>query len=111
MRIIQMLPELTPGDAVSNDARAIRDILREAGYDSDICAERVHPRLPAGEGKEIRLMPELAPEDLLIYHGSTGDPLNRMVFSFGGRKILQYHNITPPRFFSGYSRDFPCLLR
>ena len=103
MRIIQMLPELTPGDAVSNDARAIRDILREAGYDTEIYAERVHPRLPEGEGKEIRLMPELAPEDLLIYHASTGTRLNFEVPSFGGRQMMVYHNITPPHFFRWYN--------
>ena len=103
MRIIQMLPELTPGDAVSNDARAIRDILREAGYDTEIYAERVHPRLPEGEGKEIRLMPELVPEDLLIYHASTGTVLNFEVPSFGGRQMMVYHNITPPHFFRWYN--------
>ncbi len=103
MRIIQMLPELTPGDAVSNDARAIRDILRAAGYDTEIYAERVHPRLPEGEGKEIRLMPELVPEDLLIYHASTGTRLNFEVPSFGGRQMMVYHNITPPNFFRWYN--------
>ena len=41
------------------------------------------------QGKEIRLMPELVPEDLLIYHASTGTVLNFEVPSFGGRQMIK----------------------
>ena len=105
MRIIQILPSLSPGDAVGNDTRAIRDILREAGYETEIYADWVDPRLPEREGRNIRLMPEVAKEDLLIYHASTGSRLNFEVPSFGGRQIMIYHNITPPHFFRWYNYE------
>ena len=104
MRIIQLLPTISFGDAVSNDALAIRRMLTEMGCDTALYAEHIEPRL-SGEGILPREdMGEVADSDLLIYHGSTGDPLNLKVPGIGGRKILRYHNITPSHFFSGYSR-------
>ena len=103
MRIVQILPALSPGDAVGNDTRAIRDILREAGYETEIYADFVDKRIQEGEGREIRFLPELAKEDLLIYHASTGTRLNFEVPSLGGRQIMVYHNITPPHFFRWYN--------
>jgi len=103
MRIIQILPELTQGDAVGNDARAIRDALREEGYETEIRAGWVDPRLQEGEGKDLRQMPALGDEDLLIYHASTGTDLNFQLSSMGGRKVMIYHNITPSRFFRWYN--------
>ncbi len=103
MRIIQMLPTLSFGDAVGNDTRAIRDILREAGYDTAIYAADVDHRLKAGEGFWLKDMPKLTDEDLLIYHGSTGSQLNFSLMEYGGRKVMVYHNITPPEFFRWYN--------
>ena len=105
MRIVQLLPTMAFGDAVSNDTAAIRQLVSEMGYDTAIYASNVDPRLPKGTAVHWKKMPELRDSDLLIYHGSTGDPLNRMVSSFGGRKMMIYHNITPPSFFRGYSRE------
>ena len=105
MKIVQMLPTMSFGDAVSNDAAAIRQMIREMGYETEIYAENIDERLPEGSVKPMLTMPELAEEDLLIYHGSTGDPMNLWVPSIGGRKIMRYHNITPPEFFREYSED------
>ena len=103
MKIIQLLPTMSFGDAVSNDTLAIRQMIREMGIETENYAENIDNRLPAGSVKPMREMPELEDEDLLIYHGSTGDPLNMWVPRLGGRKVMRYHNITPPEFFRGYS--------
>ena len=105
MRIVQILPELSPGDAVSNDTRAIRDILREAGYETEIYAGKVNPRMPENEGKPLDRLPALTDGDLLIYHASTGTPLNFDVPGLGGRQVMVYHNITPPGFFRWYNYE------
>ena len=105
MRIVQILPSFSPGDAVGNDTRAIRDILRDAGYETDIYADWVDKRLPESEGKDIRFMPKLTEEDLLIYHASTGSRLNFDLPSLGGRQMMIYHNITPPHFFRWYNHE------
>ena len=105
MKIIQLLPTMSFGDAVSNDTLAIRQMIREMGIETENYAENIDDRLPAGSVKPMREMPELEDEDLLIYHGSTGDPLNMWVPRLGGRKVMRYHNITPPEFFRGYNEQ------
>ena len=105
MRIVQLLPTMSFGDAVSNDAAAIRKMLSDMGHETAVYASNIDPRLPEGSVLHWKKMKDLHAGDLMIYHGSTGDPLNRMVPSLGGRKIMVYHNITPSSFFHGYSRQ------
>jgi len=103
MRVVQVLPEFYRGDAIGNDTRAIRDILREAGYDTMIYALKADPRLPVEEWRDVSEMPALAEEDILIYHASVGSELNARLPSFGGKKVMVYHNITPGQFYYRYS--------
>ena len=104
MRIIQLLPTMSFGDAVSNDAAAIRQMILEMGYETGIYAGSVDLRLPAGSAFPLRELKATTEEDLLIYHGSTGHLLNLWIPQMKGKKMLIYHNITPPRYFRGYSR-------
>lgn len=103
MRMIQVLPTIAFGDAVGNDALAIRDIISEMGYETGIYAENIDTRLPADTAKRIDSIPALQPDDILIYHASTGTQLNFDLPKFGGKQVMIYHNITPPEFFEGYS--------
>jgi len=103
MKVLQILPTIAFGDAVSNDAVAMKDTLRRAGYATDIFAENIDSRLAAGVARKIDEMPRLHPDDIIIYHLSTGTPLNYKVAEFGCRKLLVYHNVTPGRFFDEYS--------
>ena len=103
MRIIQLMPTLSFGDAVSNDARALEQILREAGHETGIYAENIDPRLPKDACRRADRMPRLSGKDLLIYHGAIGTELNFRLPELGGKQMMVYHNITPPRFFRGYS--------
>ena len=103
MRVVQLIPALAPGDAVSNDTVAIHGILEGEGYETGIFADSVDPRLPAGIARPVGELPALNDDDLLIYHAATGAPLNFRLPEFGGKKVVVYHNITPPAFFHGYS--------
>lgn len=105
MKVIQLLPTISYGDAVGNDTLAIRDILREMGYETGIYAENIDPRLPAGTAVRFEKFPDLADDDVIIYHGSTGTDLNYKLPMLGGRKMMIYHNITPPAFFRPYAPD------
>ena len=105
MKIIQLLPTMSFGDAVSNDAAAIRRMLSDMGYETAVYAANIDPRLLEGSVLHWREMRNLQADDLVIYHGSTGDPLNSMIPSLGSRKMMIYHNITPADFFRGYSRQ------
>ena len=103
MKIIQLLTRMAFGDAIGNDTLAIRDFIREKGYETAIYAESIDARLPAGTALLCYRMPPLEKEDILLYHASTSTPLNTDLLSYGGKKAMIYHNITPPKFFSGYS--------
>ena len=45
MKILQIMPTVSFGDAVSNDARAISKVMTEMGYKNYIYAENVDPRV------------------------------------------------------------------
>lgn len=105
MKIINMIPILAFGDAVGNDALAVHNCLKKAGYDSIVAADYVDERL----GRDIAVSTEdlsfVEPEDIVIYHLSTGHRLNSRFGALNCRKIVKYHNITPPDFFFGYNKE------
>lgn len=103
MKIFQILTTITIGDAVSNDTLAMHEILKSMGYDARIYAENVDFRIKKGPAKLIGKMPEIKPEDIVIYHLSTGTELNYEFAKMNGRKVMVYHNITPPHFFDRVS--------
>lgn len=100
-----MLPTISYGDAIGNDARAVRKLLSDMGYETSIYAENIDQRLPSGTARSVDEMPEFSEDDVVIYHGSTGTKLNTRLREIGGRKVMIYHNITPPEFFSPYSAE------
>ena len=111
MRIIQLLPTLSFGDAVGNDALEVDRAIRKKGIETAIYAENIDRRLPAGTAQPYNRFPKLSPEDIILYHASTGTRLNYELPGLGGRKAMIYHNITPPKFFRPYSPVAEALCR
>ena len=70
MRIIQLLPTLSSGDAVGNEALAIDRAIRKKGIETAIYAENIDRRLPAGTAQPYDRFPKLSPEDIILYHAS-----------------------------------------
>ena len=100
MRVFQLLPTLARGDAVSNDAVALRGLLAQQGVYSHIYAERWSDGLDAeGLVRPAASLPHLLADDVLIYHLSTGSALNEQLSGMRCRKVCVYHNITPPEYF------------
>ena len=104
-RFIQLLPTAAFGDAVGNDALAIHRIMCEYGPEPEMYAENIDPRYPLKTVRRTSEMPALSDADVLIYHASTGTDLNLAIRGMPGKKILIYHNITPPLYFEEYSAD------
>ena len=103
MRVIQLLPTLAYGDAVGNDTIAIKNILLNMGFETQIYAESITPSLLEKRiGASITQLPKVDRDDVIIYHLSTGSELNYKLAELKGRKIIVYHNVTPPEFFQGY---------
>lgn len=103
MRIIQLLTTLSFGDAIGNDTLALKGAIRNMGYETEVYAENIDKRLPAGSGLEIAKLKGLKSDDIMIYHKSTGTDLSFKLDQYKCRKIMIYHNITPPEFFRPYS--------
>lgn len=101
MKTLQIMPTLAYGDAVGNDAIAIYRLLKSRGYETKIYAETIDKRISRGIAAGIDSL-ETDESDILIYHMSTGSGLNAGFAKMKGRKIMRYHNITPPCFYDGY---------
>ena len=101
MRIIQAAPTLAAGDGVGNCIFSFDRILKSEGIDTVIYANRF-----VGDIDEelVRDASELGNDDadLMIYHLSYGNPLNEKVTEYGVKKLMVYHNITPPHFVKDY---------
>lgn len=106
MKIIQLLPTVSYGDAVSNDALALDRIIKSMGLDTEIYAETVGKNLPV---KNFRTLKRISADDIIIYHMSTGTDINFSLDRIMCRKVMIYHNITPPEFFRPYSRELFAL--
>ncbi|MGI8686253.1 MAG: glycosyltransferase [Acidimicrobiales bacterium] len=115
-RFSQVLVSASPGDAVTNEAFALRPALRQLG-ESEIFARYYDPSL-AGDVLPLdeygRRAPAGAPgasDDVLVVHGSIGE---EAVASFlagrAERLVLRYHNISPAGPFRPYDAAFAALL-
>ncbi|MEQ9359178.1 glycosyltransferase [Coleofasciculus chthonoplastes] len=106
--IHQLLPNLAYGDAISNQALAIRDYLRRCGYHSDIFVRCIDERV-AHEAKLFNPN-DISEQAGSIYHHSIGSELTDYAIAHSGSKCLIYHNITPSEFFRPYKPEFAQLL-
>ena len=104
MRIVQMLPSLAYGDAIGNDTVALKKCLEEQGYDTEIYAKHIDGRLPKGTAQEVSKMPHMNKDDVVLYHMSTGSELNEMFGNMKCKKVMIYHNITPPEMLEPYNK-------
>lgn len=106
MRIVQLLPTLVSGDAIGNDVVELDKILKEWGYDTQIYAQNVGRGIdPCMVGRGECYLQQIKPEDIVIYHLSTGTTINDKLKQLQCKLIIDYHNITPPAFFEKYSQD------
>lgn len=109
LRIDQVVTGFDVGDAISEEAVAIRAWLRGQGHESDIVAQYIHEKLT---NECIQWKPGLVQRDRgLIYHHSIGAEINAEAIAHPGPKALIYHNITPPAFFAPYKPDLARLLQ
>lgn len=100
LRVVQMLPALAFGDGIGNDTVALKGALQEAGYETEIYAGYIDSRLPEGTARPFTEYRE-QPDDLVLYHLSTGSQWNERFAALQCRKGVIYHNVTPPYFFAG----------
>jgi glycosyltransferase involved in cell wall biosynthesis len=95
---------LDQNDAVSNDVFGMRDTLRQAGWEARLYAEHIATGLAGQVLPASHFCRDLGFEDVLIYHHSIHwEPGDSLYTRANCRRIIKYHNITPPEFFADYS--------
>ena len=96
-RVHQALSGVGPYDAVSNQAQAWRELLGRWGMAGEVYADAIDPRTADG----VRPLGELDPDpgDLVVIRYSAYAPRLRPLLALEQRKLLVYHNVTPPRYF------------
>lgn len=103
IKIIQVLPTISYGDAVSNDAINIDKILKKNGYETELYAENIDKKLKDKVFK-ISKLKKVNKNDILIYHKSTGTDLSFLLEKYKCKKIMRYHNITPGKYLEKYNK-------
>jgi len=94
-------------DAISNEALVMRRHFREWGHASEIFSEtrRINPD-HREEVKDISVLRAVCgAEDVAILHLSIGSAVNDLFPELPCRKVILYHNITPPEYFRGLQEE------
>jgi|RhiMetdeSRZDD1v2_1073273.scaffolds.fasta_scaffold01494_15 L-malate glycosyltransferase len=100
MIINQWVPAAHRGDAIGDSARRVRDMLRAAGHDSDLYALTIDEDVR----DDVRPFSDAGARQghITIFHFALPSPMTEAFASLSGIRVLQYHNITPARFFGPY---------
>jgi L-malate glycosyltransferase len=106
MIINQWVPAAHRGDAIGDSARRVRELLRARGHQSELYALTIDDDL---RGDVLPFSDDGAQQgDVTIFHFALPSPMTELFAALPGRKVLQYHNITPASFFAPYD---PQLFR
>ena len=106
MIINQWVPAAHRGDAIGDSARRVRELLRAHGHQSELYALTIDDDL---RGDVLPFSHDGARQgDVTIFHFALPSPMTEPFASLPGRRVLQYHNITPASFFAPYD---PQLFR
>ncbi|HVG33008.1 MAG TPA: glycosyltransferase family 4 protein [Pyrinomonadaceae bacterium] len=104
IRIALLSPSLTTADAVSNDVVGMYEVLKKSR-----CEVRIYSETAALNGYKVYPFSRIKrflnqPRDILIYHYSVGwEQGLALLREINCRKVIKYHNVTPPQFFTGFS--------
>jgi glycosyltransferase involved in cell wall biosynthesis len=99
----QWLPIAHYGDAIGDSARRVRQLLRQLGHTSDVYAMAIEHALtddvlPFDD-------PRAGRGDITIFHYGIQSPMTAAFQSLSGRRVLQYHNVTPAEFFAPWDAN------
>ena len=106
MIVHQWVPAAHKGDAIGDSARRVRDLLRGLGHESEVFALTIDDDLKG----DVRPFADPAAKrgDATIFHYALPSRMTDTFGSLDGARVLQYHNVTPARYFAPYD---PALFR
>jgi glycosyltransferase involved in cell wall biosynthesis len=102
----QWIPAAHRGDAIGDNARRLRTLLRGMGHDSELFSLTIDEDLR----DEVRPFDDPAAKrgDVTILHYALPSPMSEALASLPSRRVLHYHNVTPAAYFAPYD---PALFR
>ena len=103
MRIFQLIDVLDYGDGVSNDIIHIHELLDELGVENYIYSKHCNENV-INYKNDIGSL-SASPDDVIIYHFSGKSFIMDFVKTLQCKKILRYHNVTPPDFFKDINKN------
>src|SRR5215212_5794461 len=106
MIINQWVPAAHKGDAIGDSARRVRNLLRGMGHESELYALTIDDDLR----HDVRAFadPAATRGELTIFHYALPSPMTDAFAALKFGRVLQYHNVTPARYFAPYD---PALFR
>lgn len=109
--IHQIIPVLAPHDAVGGHTMRVREALRQRGHRSEIFAEVIVGSAPEGAHPLHEFEARGTGAHLLIYQASTGSAAADWVLAQRVPFAVNYHNITPARFFERWHPEAAANMR
>ena len=99
--LFQIVAGFRSGDAISNEAMRIRDLCAAHGLASEIaCPPESTVRAAYPFLLDIDAFAKsVRPDDVALLHLSVGSRGNRIFRELPCRKVILYHNVTPPKYF------------
>ena len=99
----QLIPAATPGDAVTGQAFAWRDLLADWGHAGEIVAEHVHPDLADEVRRLDRQSRRLLEDGSVVLRYAIHSETVRAALGMPERLAVCYHNITPGNLLRAYN--------
>lgn len=110
IKIVQIMPTISYGDAVSNDALCLMKIIKYMGFKTEIYAENISDKVKKYAKNISKYRPD--EKDIVIYHFSTGSEIINLIRRLKVyKKIIKYHNITPDKYFKNYNVNLQRLVK
>jgi glycosyltransferase involved in cell wall biosynthesis len=97
-RLHQLLSGAGPYDAITNQALVWRQTLAQWRMAGDVFAATRDPAVGAAVRPAGELARRLRPGDGLVLHYSAHAPALEEALELPARRLLVYHNVTPPRY-------------
>ncbi len=100
-RLFLLVAGYSHGDAISNEARILRDLFRRRGLESHVVCEscRILPELQHDALTLEAFTETVRPNDIAFLQLSIGSAVNDVFRKADCRKVLLYQNITPAEYF------------
>ncbi|MCE9596717.1 MAG: glycosyltransferase [Spirochaetia bacterium] len=107
--IHQFCAGFATGDAISNEALLLQKFIQSLGIESEIFAEQ----FPDRDAVRVRHASKFRAtrDTILVYHHSIDTGFLARLQGLPCKKILLYHNVTPPEYVLPYNRAFADRLR